>query len=239
LCRNQTNSPIEEKIDDISKYNPVSPATGEKREQEFDSQESVGYRSGFVVRNGALAYNLSGFFINLGANLIATEFGILLSEHFELSAGESGLFSLGLALGEFCGVLSTMSPWISSTSYSSLEGSNIFLLAFTLAFLLWGETKLEFTVLLLCLMFACVEFGTVLRFARAARFAHASDASAMLGSHVQFQFAGRTVGALLAASIYQTIGHHYLCAISLASFVLVSILLRLALYQKNKCGALT
>jgi len=90
-----------------------------------------------------------------------------------------------------------------------------------------------FVVLLLA------EFNTVQRLSRAPSFASSEDASAMLGSQIQFQVIGRTIGAVIAAPLFfqpdgnLITGHALCCGVAAIFSVLMFICLRVAVIKRR------
>lgn len=213
-------------------YKYTGTSSGEEKPGEQDHAPRLGYLSGLQYRNGALAFNLSGLFLNIGANLLATEFGILLTDVYKLDEAEAGAASLALALGEVVGVIAAMLPCIGALSFRTMRVSGAMAFVLSVPYVIWGVASLEATLGLLFVMFAFVEFCAVQRFSRASQFAGAADAIAMLGVNVQFQYAGRTIGASIAGALFISAGHVAVAVLACLSFLLAGLLTELAVRQK-------
>ncbi|KAH9253650.1 hypothetical protein BASA81_008268 [Batrachochytrium salamandrivorans] len=216
----------------LYKYTGTSYSEEEGKLQEEDNKPRLGYLSGLQYRNGALAFNLSGLFLNIGANLLATEFGIVLAEVYKLDEAKAGAASLALSFGEVVGVLAAMSPCIGAFSFRTMRVSGVLAFVLSVPFVIWGVASFEATLGLLFVLFAFVEFCTVQRFSRASQFAGAADAIAMLGVNVQFQYAGRTIGASIAGVMFVNAGHVAVAVLACLSFLLAVLFTELAVRQK-------
>jgi predicted MFS family arabinose efflux permease len=193
----------------------------------------IGYRSGLVFSTGALAYNVSGLFLNIAANLVPTEFGFLLSEHFLLTEAEASSASLAIPIGELVGVLCTALLVLPSDSYRSIHLADTGALVMAVPFAVWGDSSLEAALSLLFFMFVCTEYTTVMRFARAFQFANKGDEVAMLGVNVQFQFVGRAIGASIAGVLYKNAGHGLLNVVTVVCFGMAAGLMVVAVRQQK------
>ena len=191
-----------------------------------------GFCAGLVWGTGALAYNLSGMFLTTAVNLITTEFGFLLHSFYKLDESDAGTAALVMGFAEFCGVLLATRNFGPDTKAIEIF-SGLFLLC-VIIFTVVGSLGLVIALLSLFPLFLLGELGTVQRLSRADTFANAVDATAMLGSQVQFQVIGRTIGALVAAPLFfqdekdLARGHFLSCSVALGAAIATCVFARIA-----------
>ena len=153
--------------------------------------------AGFRWKGGALLFQLSGFCWGMSTNLVFTQFALALRS-FNLDEAEAGSVGLVLGLSEFLGAFA--SGWFSGNE-QSLEISS---LVFVFALAVYGVLRtvsVELAIVGMFLTLVPTEIGILQRFSRAALFGSKPDASVLLATLMQFMYAGRAVGAVVAPAV--------------------------------------